>query len=242
MFNKYRRVSISLAYGLFAPFLFISLFGCATGLKGAKPIVQKEIVYEAKEEPRVKYEGSLWEDNGPLSELFVTPKARGVGDIVTVRIVESSIASNKASTNTERDSGFSAGIDAFLGTETRYPTKRHPYFNPFSRVKGDLKSEFEGTGTTERSGKLIAQITARVMSVLPRGNLRIAGSREVTVNHERQFMTLSGIVRPRDISSNNVILSTYISDARIVYSGAGVINDRQRPGWLARVLDTVWPF
>jgi len=76
---------------------------------------------------------------------------------------------------------------------------------------------------------------------LPNGNLEIVGTREVTVNSEEQTIALSGIIRPRDISPDNIILSTYISDAKIAYSGSGIINDRQRPGWMARILDWVWP-
>jgi len=74
------------------------------------------------------------------------------------------------------------------------------------------------------------------------GNLKIVGTREVMVNHENQLIILSGIIRPRDISDTNVILSTFISDAKIAYSGSGVIDDRQRPGWLANLLNNVWPF
>ena len=85
-------------------------------------------------------------------------------------------------------------------------------------------------------------MTARVVEVLPSGNLRIVGSREVTVNHERQFITLYGIIRPRDVSANNVIESSYIADARIVYSGSGIVNDRQRPGWMSNIVNNIWPF
>jgi flagellar L-ring protein precursor FlgH len=55
-------------------------------------------------------------------------------------------------------------------------------------------------------------------------------------------MTLAGVVRPRDISSDNIVQSTYIADAQISYSGSGIINDRQKPGWLTRAIDKVWPF
>ena len=100
----------------------------------------------------------------------------------------------------------------------------------------------QGTGTTQRSGALSAYMTARVVDVLANGNLFIQGNREVRVNHENQIITLSGIVRPRDISAENVIQSTYIADAQITYSGTGIVNDRQKPGWLTRVIDKVWPF
>ena len=85
-------------------------------------------------------------------------------------------------------------------------------------------------------------MTARVVDLLANGNMIIEGNREVRVNAENQLITLTGIIRSRDISSENIILSTYIADARISYSGSGVLNDRQRPGWLSRILDKVWPF
>jgi flagellar L-ring protein precursor FlgH len=62
------------------------------------------------------------------------------------------------------------------------------------------------------------------------------------VNHEDQIIILEGTVRPRDISPDNVISSALIADARITYSGKGVVSDRQRPGWLLNALDYVWPF
>ena len=85
-------------------------------------------------------------------------------------------------------------------------------------------------------------MTARIVDILPNGNLVIQGNREVRVNHENQIITLTGLVRPRDISADNVVLSTYLADARISYSGSGIINERQRPGWLTRVMGKIWPF
>ncbi|MEJ2639195.1 MAG: flagellar basal body L-ring protein FlgH [Desulfosarcinaceae bacterium] len=185
--------------------------------------------------------GSLWTDQSDFGSLFTNPKARRVGDIVTIRIVESSSATNKASTQTGRSSSVSAGVDNFFGLENKY-SANSPFFNPFGKVGGGLESDFGGSGTTKRSGDLTATITARVIDILPNGNLIVMGSREVMVNREKQQITLSGIVRPRDISAENVVLSNYIADAKISYSGSGVINDRQRPGWLARALDIIWPF
>ena len=231
---------LSVKYCLFACFLYLSLFGCSTSLKEAKPI-KEDIPYTVSEKPSIKHEGSLWQDNGSLSELFIDPTARRIGDIVTIQIVESSQATNQAATNTGRNSSINAGIDSFFGLEQNYPSTRN-FFSPFGEVKADFGSSFKGDGATSRSGDLTAYITARVTEVLPNGNLYIMGSREVTVNNERQFITLSGIIRTRDISQGNVILSTFISDARIAYSGAGIIDDRQRPGWMTKILNKIWPF
>ena len=89
---------------------------------------------------------------------------------------------------------------------------------------------------------MLASITATVTEILPNGNLRIVGSRHLMVNNERQFITLSGIIRARDISPDNVVRSTSISDAKIAYSGVGIIDERQRPGWLANLINWIWPF
>lgn len=213
------------------------------------PQRQKELGYPAEN----RQEGSLWTDQGELADLFMDRKARRVGDIVTIEIVESSSASNKATTETDRESSLSAGVEKFFGIEDRYLDSNHPDFkqfrdfNPFAAageasVKGSMSSDFEGNGITSRSGDVKATLTARVVEVLPSGNLRIIGSREVTVNHEQQIITLYGMIRPRDISADNVILSSSIADARIAYSGSGIINDRQRPGWISNILNNVWPF
>ncbi|MEQ8163676.1 MAG: flagellar basal body L-ring protein FlgH, partial [Smithellaceae bacterium] len=72
--------------------------------------------------------------------------------------------------------------------------------------------------------------------------LLIEGRRQLTVNAEDQFLVITGIVRPEDITAINTVASQYIADARILYPGDGVINDKMRPGWLTRVVDWVWPF
>ena len=193
------------------------------------------------QEDQLQKEGSLWQCNGPLSELFINTKARRVGDIVTVKIVESSSATNKATTKTGRSSSLTGSIDGLFNMEKRYPSS-HPFFNPFSQIKGDLETDFDGSGTTHRSGDLSAYITTKVTDILPNGNMKILGNREVTVNNEKQFIELSGIVRQADISPDNIIFSTFISDAKIKYKGAGVINNNQNPGWLTKIINVIWPF
>ena len=215
------------------------LWGCAAPIKQAQPIIERP-VYMVAETPQPTAEGSLWQENGTMGELFVNPKARRVGDIVTIKIVESSKASNNASTNTGRDSSVSIGIDKFLGLENNVnPTQG---LNPLSRIAGSASNKYTGQGGTSRSGDLNAFITTRVIGVLPNGNLAISGSREVIVNNETQLIVVTGVIRSRDISSENVVLSTFISDARIAYSGSGIVNDQQRKGWLANILDVVSPF
>lgn len=229
-------------------YLGVGLAGCAGGLsKIDRPVQSKAPVYGQAQAPTPAIapappsDGSIWRDNADLVSMFTDRKARTVGDIITIKITESSAATNKASTATDRSSSLSASVDAFFNLEKRFPAD-HPFLNPFSKVAGGLDSQFQGNGTTKRSGDLNAYITALVTEVLPNGNLVVAGSREVLINNENQIIELTGVVRPRDISADNQVMSTYVADARISYSGSGVINDRQKPGWLTNLVMKVWPF
>jgi len=233
-----------------------SLVGCALPQRTLPPVAEKMPIkekIEIKEQPLAPMEctGSLYEARSSFNSFFIDTKARQVGDIVTVEISESSKATNSADTKTGRTSSLEAGIDTLFGTEDWYrdevldriPTKLpkpDPFGNP--SVKGSMSSDFDGSGTTSRSGDLSAFITCRVTQVLPNGNLKIVGSREVLVNHETQMIILSGVIRPRDIQDDNIIMSTFVSNAKIAYSGSGIVNDRQRPGWLANLINSVWPF
>ena len=85
-------------------------------------------------------------------------------------------------------------------------------------------------------------MTAVVSDVLPNGNLVIQGRRVVVVNNEEQFMTLTGMVRPLDISRDNVVLSTQLANAHITFGGVGVVADKQRSGWGVWIFDWLWPF
>lgn len=244
-----------LTAGILALLLVVGFGGCSGNRQNIQPAIQpmppQQMIVRPPAAAPEDNGGSLWQARSSFNGLFIDTKARNVGDIVTVKIDESAKASNKANTETERSSGLEAGIDKLFGFEDWWQDEilpevgsKWPKINPFGNpsVKGSLKSDFKGDGETSRSGNLEAFITCRVVDVMANGNLKIVGTREVMVNHENQLIILSGTIRPRDISDRNVILSTFVADAKIAYSGSGVVDDRQRPGWLANLLNNVWPF
>ncbi len=222
----------------------IVLLGCAATQpkKQEVPPVDSTRALLANARPKEGVpEGSLWRNQSSMASLFSDPKARDVGDVVTISIVESSSATGKATTDTNRDSTVKAGVASFLGYEKQLMNK-FPNFSSADMLEASLKNDFKGSGNTARSGTLTASITAKIVEVLPNGNYVIEGRRDVEVNHENQYIIISGIIRPEDISRDNVVLSTFISDARIAYSGRGVVDDYQQPGWFTRILNKVWPF
>ena len=200
------------------------------------PVTMEQPVIEA---PMPKTPGSLWTTN--QGSLFVDNRASRVGDILTVVISEQAEASKEASTSTGRSTTASADLTSLFGLESNI-ANINSAIDPAKLLSAGYTNDFKGSGSTSRKEDLVATLTTRVVEVLPNGTLRISGSKSVTVNHEQQLIHLSGIVRQQDITPSNLIDSKYILDANIIYTGKGVIDDKQKPGWLLRLLDTVTPF
>ncbi|MDR2349493.1 MAG: flagellar basal body L-ring protein FlgH [Deltaproteobacteria bacterium] len=180
--------------------------------------------------PAVKTEGSLFTDD-TRPDFFSDLKAQRVGDIITINIVESSRANKQANTALGRNSTLNATVDTLFGI----PKK-------IQGVETSTQNQFTGTGTTSRNETITAKVSARIIQVLPNTNLVVRGSQEILVNNEKQYITIQGVIRPSDIATDNTVLSTYLADARIEYTGRGDITDKQRQGWLTRTIDKVWPF
>ncbi|HXG19603.1 MAG TPA: flagellar basal body L-ring protein FlgH [Methylomirabilota bacterium] len=180
--------------------------------------------------------GSLWPADD-RTFFYGDRKAYRVGDVLTVRVSESAKASNAADTDLSRKTENKAKLTALLGLQGALASSD---LTNFLDVTSD--SSHKGAGSTTREGKLTASITTVVKQVLPNGNLIIQGTRSVLVNHEEQFMTLTGIVRPEDINRDNTVSSSQIADARIVFGGVGIVDDKQRSGWGTWVFDWLFPF
>ncbi len=183
--------------------------------------------------------GSLWTEGS--ASLFSDPTARRRGDLLTILIVEEAASAKNARTATRRDASASAGISALAGLPAM-AVNSFPGLSPSELVGAQTGTSFLGQGDTVRSGSFTARVTAVVEEVLPNGNLVIRGSRSVRVNGEVEKIMLTGIVRTQDVRPDNTVVSTTIADAKISYTGSGVLSEKQRVGWLLRAMDWVWPF
>lgn len=220
--------------------VLIGAYGCSTPTP-QKIDTAKIPVYQTMP---VQNDGSLWAGETSMNTLFQDFRARNIGDILTVIVSESTSATEEATTSTKRETDAEANIASLLGTPLHFGMRnfllqKKPFSPSFDST---YKTDFDGEGETTRSGSFNTTIAVRVTEVLPNGNLVIEGKKETRLNNELQYIVLSGLVRPIDISTDNTILSSKISDARLEYSGSGVISDEQSPGWARRILDNVWPF
>jgi len=182
--------------------------------------------------------GSLWVDSSRVGQVNDF-RAREINDLVTIRVVESTSATNTANVNTERDDSAKRGLNSLLGLQNRLLPK---LVSDDSAINASTKEEFASTGSNTRSETISSTVTARVVDKLPNGNLVIQAQREVIVNHERQTMLLIGIIRPVDIDEFNSVASTKIADLQIRYNGAGILTENTRRGWFSRLINYVWPF
>lgn len=148
-------------------------------------------------------------------------KACRVGDLLMVQVTESASAVTSADTNTGRDTSGTAEL-LFRGLS--------------HEARGHVAHDFEGNAKTQRAGRLLAQITVKVVAVHPNGDLQIEGQQELEINDEKQLIHLLGRVRRQDIGENNAVPSNRIADASINYVGNGVLTDGQRVGIITRVL------
>jgi flagellar L-ring protein precursor FlgH len=174
--------------------------------------------------------GSLWPGDG-RGFLFTDVKARRAGDLVTILVTETSSSNRAAETKVSKDDKNEADFRNLFGIHTNRAGRERGRFN-FSG-----KNEFDGKGTITRSDRVTAQIVARVVKVLENGTLLVEGRRAIAVNDETQLLTVSGLIRPEDITPDNTVPSTALADVEIGLVGKGIIADKQSPGLLNRVFD-----
>jgi len=167
------------------------------------------------------------QDFGKSQSLFSDIKAHKVGDIVTVLIYEQSQATQQVETKTEKTSKTKAGGGPGLG----------PFFKLFPAfdIEGESKNSHDGKGQNLRNGSLRGKITCTVTKVKDNGDLMIEGSRVIGISGDRETITLSGVIRSKDVSADNTIDSYLISDAQIHYTGKGNATTGSRPGFLSRL-------
>lgn len=180
---------------------------------------------------------SFWHDAS--ADLFRDPRATRVGDVVTVKIQIKDKASLDSTSERSRDSKHDLNYDLKYDINTG-----------ILKGKGDAtigsnlgsKTSTKGEGAITRSESIDLLVAAVVTEVLPNGNLVISGTQEVRVNYEVRVLSVAGVLRPRDIATDNTVSYDKIAEARISYGGRGRITEVQQPGWGHQLIDLLLPF
>jgi flagellar L-ring protein precursor FlgH len=194
-----------------------------------------------RQETQIHQANSLWASGA--RSFFKDQRASKIGDIVTVMIDISDKAELSNQTTRTRTSEESASINNLLGLENTLGQKLLPDgFSPEAALDLGADSTASGQGSVNRKEKVELTVAAVVTQVLPNGNLVIQGHQEVRINFELRELSVSGIVRPEDISFMNEIKHSQIAEARISYGGRGQLTDVQQPRYGQQIVDILFPF
>lgn len=177
--------------------------------------------------------GAIFQGAQGYAPLTSGGRAAVVGDVLTIQLVERTQAAKSNSANTTRsgDIGLAPPTTGILSK----------ILSP-SDVGASGTQSFKGQGGTAQSNQLSGEITVTVAKVMPNGTMLVRGQKQLVLNRGDEFIQISGLVRPADISPDNRVLSTRVADARITYSGKGEIARASRQGWLQRFFSRISPF
>ncbi len=171
------------------------------------------------------------------NSLYGDGRAHRLGDIITVVLQESTSSTKSNKTSVDKSNSQTLASPTIFGIQPTILGK------PLSASTGDSTTAFEGEGKSDMSNSLNGNITVTVHELLPNGLMIVKGEKWLTLNQGDEYIRVSGMIRPQDISTSNTVLSTQLADARITYSGSGELNDSNSMGWLSKFfIGQLWPF
>ncbi len=169
--------------------------------------------------------------------LAENPTAHHVGDIVTIVLNEQTAAQKSATTSTSKGTTVTLPGATIIGKPVTIKG------NPILENSIDDSTKFQGQGASAESNSLTGYLTATVLKVLPNGNLFIAGEKQIGLNQGKEYVRVTGVVRPIDLAADDSIPSYRVASAQITYSGRGAIADANAQSWLSRFFNSPWaPF
>lgn len=162
--------------------------------------------------------------------LFSDRKARVVGDMVTILVMETANAKRESQSQRNNDNTVTASgnVEGNL-----------LQFLPVWGLKSSLKSDSQMREGTSQKDQLTGRIAAVITDITENGQFRLSGSKVININGERNLMTVKGIIRPRDIRSDNTVFSYNIANAKIYYSQAGLPGKLIKRGSLPRLANVI---
>ncbi len=169
---------------------------------------------------------------GPGLQLYGDRRARDVGDLLTINLVESTAATTSATTGISKNSDIEMASPTILGLPVTY--------NGQELLKNTAKGErsFDGKGQSAQSNRLQGSVTVTVIQRLPNGNLVVQGQKQLRLNQGDELVQIQGIVRAADIATDNSIPSSKVADARIAYGGRGAVAQSNAMGWFGRFFNS----
>lgn len=176
--------------------------------------------------------GAIYQASQGYAPLVVGTRARTLGDMLTITLVESTSTSKSTNSATDRDGSIglippTAGPLAFL--------------NPNS-IASNGQTSFAGNGSASQQSQLNGLVSVTIAAIYPNGTAEVVGEKQMALSQGDEWVQFAGRIRLVDIDSNNTLPSSRVANARIIYTGKGAVQQASRPGWLQRFFSTISPF
>ncbi len=169
---------------------------------------------------------------GPGLNLYGDRRARDVGDLLTITLIENTTATTSATTAVKKESKVDMGTPTLFGAPVTLGGKN------ILGASAESSRDFNGKGNSAQSNRLQGSVTVTVIQRLPNGNLVVQGEKNLRLNQGDELVQIQGIVRAADIAPDNTIASSRVADARIVYGGRGAVAQSNAMGWLGRFFNS----
>lgn len=182
--------------------------------------------------PPAPANGAIFQASSGYAALYEGPRARRVGDPLTIVLAERTVA--------QKDVGSKSGRDGNIGLTP--PTSGPLSLFGATDAAASGTQAFKGQGSASQSNSLSGEVSVTVAEVYPNGTMLVRGEKQLRLNRGDEYVQIQGIVRIADIDLDNRVLSTRVADAKITYTGRGDLQRQARPGWLQRFFSLVSPF
>ncbi|MGY6637414.1 MAG: flagellar basal body L-ring protein FlgH [Erythrobacter sp.] len=215
-----------------------ALAGCMGGMEGSRPRPEftspppPSLAANSDPANLPANGGAIFQPAQGYSGLHVGARARMLGDMLTIVLVESTTTQKSASGQTRRDGSFSitppaSGPLSFLNPEA---------------LKAASEGSFRGQGNAAQQSRLNGAIAVTITAVYPNGTADVVGEKQLALSQGEEWVQFAGRVRLIDVDANNRVFSNQVANARMIYSGRGAIQQASRPGWLSRFFGAISPF
>ncbi len=217
-------------FAMISPAILLALSACATN--DPAPGFAAVLPPPPPVQRMVATDGAIFQGALGYAGLHEGTRARRVGDALTILLAENVTTSKSVTGRTERS-----------GSAAIKPPGAGPldFLNP-EALKAAANASFKGQGNAGQSSSLSGAVAVTIAEVRPNGTALVIGEKHLSLSQGKEWVQFSGIVRLVDVDVDNRVLSTQVADSRIIYSGAGAVQQASRPGWLSRFFGKVSPF
>ena len=221
-------------------FVFLAMTGCSTYVSNIEGQAFAPIDPPVKLSSPQPANGSIFHSS--QNGLFATDqRARRVGDILTVSFNEIYSATKAQTASSSKADNFGVTLPTGLPNIFTGGFDKDAGGNGAGLSAGTTRS-FAGAGNAVQSNSFSGLLSVTVVRVFENGNMEVAGQKELTLNNGNEYVRVRGVVRPEDVSANNIVSSNRLADAQIRYTGTGQLADSSKQGWLSELMRTISPF